>query len=61
MYVAGDLEMNSMGAKAGAEGKFDWLRLDNTPTHETPSLAAFTSKQFRAMSDLTPSVILVST
>lgn len=43
MYVAGAFEMNSMGAKAEAEGKFGWLRLDNTPTQETPSLAAFTS------------------
>lgn len=43
MCVAGDFEMSSMGAKAGAEGKFDRLRLDNTPTQETPSLTAFTS------------------
>lgn len=43
MCMAGDFEMNSMGAKAGAEGKFGQLRLDNMPTQETPSLAAFTS------------------
>lgn len=43
MYAAGDFEMNSMGASAGAEGKFGQLRLANTPTHEPPSLAAFTS------------------
>lgn len=42
-HTAGDFKKNSVGAKAGAEGKFGRLRLDNRPTQETPSLTAFTS------------------